>query len=71
MTRELARQHANQITEAVLIVVFIIVSAVGSLYLLDLIKLTPEARLWAGRLLGAFALLALFYLSYQAHRKEQ
>lgn len=54
--------------ETAVCVLFVIVSAVGALYLLDFVKLTDSSRLWAGRTLGAFSILALIYLAYNSSK---
>lgn len=64
------KSQAQVYGEAVVCVLFVIVSAIGALYLLDLVKLTDVSRLWTGRVLAAFSLLALFYLSFKANQRK-
>ncbi len=54
--------------ETAVAVLFVLVSAIGALYLLDYVKLTDGSRVWAGRILGAFSILTLIYLAYNSSK---
>jgi len=54
--------------ETAVTALFVLVSGTGALYLLDFVKLTDASRIWAGRTLGAFSVLALIYIAYNSSK---
>lgn len=66
MTKKDIEQRGRRIGEAVFMWLFVITAAAGGLHMLDFIRVSDDVQWAVGTGLGAFALLALGFISWKS-----
>lgn len=66
MTKAKLKSKSEQIAEATFMVLFVIVSAIGSLHMLGLVSMTDQALTISGYALGAFSIMALGIIAWKS-----